>query len=64
MKKDILALMVYVVLFALVFLLSVFDYLNSIPIFNIGLPALTIDLIVAFLSLIGLIKSMLHIVKY
>lgn len=64
MKKDILALMVYVVLFALVFLLSVFDYLNSVPIFNIGLPALTIDLIVAFFSLIGLIKSMWHIVKY
>ena len=64
MRKDLLALMFYVVLFALVFLLSVFDYLNSVPIFNIGIPALTIDLIVAFFSLIGLIKSMLHIVKY
>lgn len=63
MKKDILALMVYVVLFGLVLLASLYSLILGLRIINVGLSAVYVDFFVAVLSAFGLLKSLWHLVR-
>lgn len=62
-KLSIYTFMMYLVLFALVFFLSLYDYIRQIPIINIGGPPLTINLFVLLLSFLGLVKTIWYMWK-
>lgn len=63
-KISLVSLLVFMVLFGLIFLLSFFDYIMHVPVVDIGIPPLTIDIVVMLLSLAGLVKSLWHILSY
>jgi len=63
MKLNIFLLMAYLLVFGLVLVIAIVDNLRSVPIINIGLSAFTINSIVMVISILGMFKSIWHIVR-
>jgi hypothetical protein len=63
MKKNIVALLIYLGIFAAIFGLSVYSYLHDIALFDIGMSAQIIDLMVILLSSLAIIKTTYHLYR-
>ena len=61
MKKAAVALMIYLMIFALMFALSWYDLIVGIPLFPLGLSAEISNKIVMVLSFFGIVKTTFHI---
>ena len=64
MRISLVALVVYLFLFGGVLILTFHDFMNSIPVLQIGLSSAYINLIVIALSFFGLLKTLWHIIKF
>jgi hypothetical protein len=64
MKKAIIILILYLLLFTGLFIISVYDYFNKISLIEIGLEKATTSLIIIALSGIGVIKTVWNIYSY
>jgi len=64
MRRDMIALLMYLVLFGIVAILSIYQYFNSIPILEIGMSSSSINLIVFTISMLGMAKSLYHLFKF
>ena len=64
MNKHIIALMLYLALFGILFMVSLHNYIVKESFFDIGLPGQSMDLFILALSFVGVAKSLVHIVRH
>jgi hypothetical protein len=64
MKKRLLALLAYLLIFAIIFGLSIFDYMHNLAVLEIGMSAKIVDLIIILLSALSVLKTVWHIHSY
>jgi len=63
MRRIIPALLLYLVIFAIFFFLSLYNYYLNRPFFDIGIPTETTNILMILLSAGGIIKTAYHIIK-
>ncbi len=64
MKRSLVVLMGYVLIFAGIFFISFYDLKNSIPIVEIGMKTANVNLVVMGFSFFGLLIGTYHIVIF
>ncbi|MBN2367994.1 hypothetical protein JXC34_03170 [Candidatus Woesearchaeota archaeon] len=64
MKKGIIVLMLYLVLFSALFFLSMYNFMTHSSILDIGFSEKTTNLLLILLSMAGIMKSVWHIYDY
>jgi len=64
-KRDLTGLLIFLVLFGVFLIASLISYFNGSALLDFrGLPAKITDLLIAVLSLIGLIRTLWHLLHY
>ena len=64
MKKSMLILILYLLLFALMFAVSVYNYMINEPVLDLGMSARMTNMGLIFLSVLGILKSTWHIISF
>jgi hypothetical protein len=62
-RMDVFVLFGYLVIFSVLFGLSVYSYLNNKMILNIGFSTLIVNLGIMLLSVFSIIKTVWHIIS-
>ena len=62
--KHIIALLLYLLIFAAIFGLAVFDYIHNMTIIEIGISTQIVNLMIIFLSALAILKTVWHIYSY
>lgn len=61
MRKALVAMMLYLVVFGFLALLSLYGYLHRSTIIDVGMPVQFTNLLILVLSIGGMVKSVWHI---
>lgn len=64
MKWNMFMLFGYLIMFAGLFFISLYDYLTNRPIVDIGLPEKVTNLGILVLSFLGIVKTFWHIYRF
>ena len=64
MKRTLIVLMLYLLLFGVLFVIAAYDYFNRISIVDIGFSASITNLLIVVLSGVGLLKTLWHIYAF
>lgn len=64
MKKGIIPFLLYLLIFAVMFFVSYYAYLQNIALVEIGVGARNLNLIMMVLSVIAILKTVYHLVTY
>lgn len=62
--KSVKPLLIYLIIFAVVFFLSMYSYYSSLDLVNLGLPVTITNLILMLLSSLSIAKTVWHIYNF
>lgn len=61
MRKTIIALLIYLLIFTVLFFIAWYNYLINVPVIRLGIGADKSNLLVMVLSFMGILKTTVHI---
>jgi len=61
MKKHVMALLLYLLIFGIIFGLAVFDYMHNRPILELGFSTQLVNLMIILLSALAVVKTAWHL---
>jgi hypothetical protein len=64
MRRSIVVLMLYLLLFGVLFIVSLYNYFNNVMPFDIGFSVKMTNIIILGLCFLGIIKSVWHLVTF
>ena len=64
MKKSIIILLIYLLLFTIIFGLTVFNYFHNISVLKIGISAKIVNISIALLSAAAIVKTTWHLYSF
>jgi len=63
-KKELLFLVMYLIIFGIILLVSVYDLSANRVMFDIGMPATLTNAIIIAFCILGMLKTIYHIASY
>ena len=62
--KNLIMLLIYLIIFAAIFGIELYDYIIDVAFFSIGIPARMTDIIIIVLCVAAIIKTVWHVHDY
>ena len=63
MRRSILWLMAYLIIFGVLFIVSLHNFIIRESFFEIGLPGQSLDILIMIMSFLGILKTLWHMRK-